>query len=196
MAGAASKSLDRVLPAADSDAGQFLARVRARRQWLPELGLPEFTDDELREVLPWLCAGRRSLDELRQADWLSALKHGLTPPQVQAVLREAPERLLVPSGNRISLQYEPGRPPVLAVRIQEIFGWRDTPRIAGGRVRVLLHLLGPNYRPQQVTDDLASFWSNGYQIIRKELKRRYPKHSWPEDPWTATAESRPKRKPS
>jgi ATP-dependent helicase HrpB len=118
----------------------------------------------------------------------------LTAPQRQAVEREAPERLTVPSGSRVALRYEEGRPPVLAVRIQEVFGLRDTPRIAGGRVRVLLHLLAPNYRPQQVTDDLASFWANTYPLVRKELRARYPKHAWPEDPWTATPERRPRRK--
>ena len=103
----------------------------------------------------------------------------------QALEREAPERLEVPSGSRIALAYEPGRPPVLAVRIQELFGLAETPRVAGGRVAVLLHLLGPNFRPQQVTDDLASFWRNTYPQVRRELKRRYPKHSWPDDPLSA-----------
>ncbi len=110
--------------------------------------------------------------------------------QRQAVEREAPERLAVPSGSRITLRYEEGRPPVLAVRIQEVFGLRETPRVAGGRVRVLLHLLAPNYRPQQVTDDLASFWANTYPLVRKELRVRYPKHAWPEDPCTASPQQR------
>ena len=117
----------------------------------------------------------------------------LTYPQLQAVEREAPERIAVPSGNRIAVAYEEGRPPVLAARIQELFGLTETPRVAGGRVKVLLHLLAPNYRPQQVTDDLASFWKNGYPIVRKELRGRYPKHAWPEDPWNAPPERRPRR---
>ena len=73
---------------------------------------------------------------------------------------------------------------MLAARIQELFGLAETPRVAGGRVPVLLHLLAPNHRPQQVTDDLASFWANTYQVVRKDLRARYPKHAWPEDPWT------------
>jgi ATP-dependent helicase HrpB len=84
----------------------------------------------------------------------------------------------------------------LAVRIQEVFGLRDTPRIAGGRVRVLLHLLAPNYRPQQVTEDLASFWANTYPVVSKELRARYPKHAWQEDPLAAAPERRPQRKRS
>ena len=95
---------------------------------------------------------------------------------------------MVPSGRSVPLRYEPGKPPVLAVRIQELFGWSETPRIARGRAAVLLHLLAPNMRPQQVTDDLRSFWNTGYQVVRKELRRRYPKHAWPEDPWSAKSE--------
>src|SRR5207302_3998262 len=136
----------------------------------------------------------RTFDEVRRADWLGLLQGKMTSAQAQAVEREAPERLQVPSGSRIALRYQVGRPPVLAVRIQEVFGLRDTPRVAGGRVRVLLHLLAPNYRPQQVTDDLASFWTNTYPQVRKELRARYPKHAWPEDPLAAVPERHPRRK--
>ena len=115
------------------------------------------------------------------------------PSQRQAVEREAPERIQVPSGSRIALRYELGKPPVLAVRIQEIFGLLATPRVAGGRVAVLCHLLAPNMRPQQITDDLASFWKNTYPQVRKDLRRRYPKHAWPEDPLEASG-ARPGRK--
>jgi len=182
LAEAAAAHLDQVLPPADSPAGSFLLRLRCLRQWMPELEMPAFDEHELREVFSWLTAGCRSFADLRNADWLGALQSKLTPRQRQAVEREAPERLLVPSGNHITLRYEPGRPPVLAVRIQEMFGLRDTPTVAAGRIRVLLHLLAPNFRTQQVTDDLASFWTNTYQQVRKELRARYPKHAWPEDP--------------
>jgi ATP-dependent helicase HrpB len=191
---AACTRLSRVLPEAESAAGAFLVRLRWLRDQTPEPALPEFNDAELRELLPWVCTGCRSFAEVRRANWLGILQGKLTNAQILDVEREAPERLQVPSGSRIAIQYERGRPPILAVRIQEIFGWRDTPRLAGGRVRVLLHLLAPNQRPQQVTDDLASFWNNTYQIIRKELRIRYPKHAWPEDPWNAPPEKRPKRK--
>ena len=92
------------------------------------------------------------------------------------------------------MDYEEGRPPVLAARIQELFGLTETPRLGGGRVKVLLHLLAPNYRPQQVTDDLASFWANTYPQVRKELRARYPRHAWPEDPYAAPPERRPRRR--
>jgi ATP-dependent helicase HrpB len=194
LAAAAAANLERVLPDADSSAGLYLTRVRCLGQWLPELGLPAFDEDQLRALLPGLCAGCRSFEDLREVGWLGAIQATLTHPQRQAVATEAPERLEVPSGSHIALRYEVGRPPVLAVRIQEVFGLRETPRIARGRVRVLLHLLAPNYRPQQVTDDLASFWANTYPQVRRELRARYPKHAWPEDPLSAPPERRPRRR--
>ena len=112
---------------------------------------------------------------------------GLIPDLIRSHAGEAPERIEVPSGSHIRIEYEEGRAPVLAARIQELFGLTETPRVATGRVKVLLHLLAPNHRPQQVTDDLASFWANTYPQVRKELRGRYPKHSWPDDPLTAEA---------
>ena len=185
---------DRIVPSADSPVGQFLTRLRCLLEWMPELNLPAFDDAELRELLPDLCPGCKSFADLQKAPWLPCLQNRLTHGQRQALDREAPERLLVPSGSRLALEYEESRPPILKVRIQEVFGWRETPRLAGGRVPVLLHLLAPSNRPQQVTDDLASFWANTYPRIRKELRVRYPKHAWPDDPTTAPAESRPGRR--
>jgi ATP-dependent helicase HrpB len=193
LATAAIQNLGRVLPAADSAAGVYLTRLQCLRGWLPELKLPAIADTELRELVTTLCHGCRSFADLQNADWLSAIHSRLSHIQRQAVDREAPERLQVPSGSRIALRYDVDRPPILAVRIQEIFGWHDTPRIAAGRVAVLLHLLAPNHRPQQVTDDLASFWKNTYPQIRKELRARYPKHAWPENPLEAVAKRRPRR---
>lgn len=187
LAAAALSNWERIRPANDSPAGQYLLRLRCVRTWMPDLGLPAFDESEMRELLGWLCASCRSFDDLRKADWLGAFKGRMTHQQRTAVDREAPERIEVPSGSQIALTYEEGRPPVLAVRIQEVFGLADTPRIAGGRVKVLLHLLAPNFRPQQVTDDLASFWANTYPTVRKELRARYPKHAWPEDPLAAEA---------
>jgi ATP-dependent helicase HrpB len=194
LAAAAAERLERLVPPADSPAGLYRTRVRCLRRWMPELQLPAFDDDGMRELLTALSQGCRSFADLRRAPWLEAMQGRLSHAQRHAVERETPERLAVPSGSRIALRYEEGRPPVLAVRIQEVFGLRETPRLAGGRVRVLLHLLAPNYRPQQVTDDLASFWANTYPQVRKELRARYPKHAWPEDPWSATPERRPRRK--
>ncbi len=194
LAVAASDRFDRVFPPEDDEATQFVQRVRCLNQWMPGLDLPGLDDAPLRALLPLIAHGCRSLAELRRGPWLLHLKNQFSYQQLQTIEREVPERIQVPSGSQIKLRYEPGKPPILAVRIQEIFGLEETPRIAGGRVRVLLHLLAPNYRPQQVTEDLRSFWENTYPVVRKELRVRYPKHAWPEDPWTAEAQSRPRRK--
>jgi ATP-dependent helicase HrpB len=195
LAEAAARDWDRVFPTDDAGVNSFLARVRCLAGWMPELKLPTFAEAELQSVLLELCQTRRSFDELRKAPWLDTLKARLTWPQREAVDREAPERFAVPSGSHIGLTYEVGRPPVLAVRIQEVFGLRQTPRVAGGRVPVVLHLLAPNMRTQQITDDLESFWANGYPRVRKDLRARYPKHPWPEDPWTAEPTRRTKKPP-
>jgi ATP-dependent helicase HrpB len=182
---AAAPHLKAVMPLEDDEFHGYLTRIRCLQAWRPDLTLPECNEAMLLDLLHELCQGRRSFAELKSAPWLSTLQSRLDYSLQQTIDREAPERIAVPTGNRISLVYEEGRPPILAVRIQEIFGMKQTPRIAGGRIPVLLHLLAPNMRPQQVTDDLASFWANTYADVRKELKRRYPKHSWPEDPLTA-----------
>ena len=173
---------------------ELRARVACLAEWRPELELLPADEPAFAELLPMLVAGRRSFRDLAAAPVLDTFLGSLTHQQRTALDRDAPERIPVPSGSRLKLTYEPGRPPVLAVRIQEVFGLAETPTVAGGRVRVLLHLLAPNRRPQQVTDDLASFWRDVYQVVRKELRARYPKHDWPENPLQAKARSRPKRR--
>jgi ATP-dependent helicase HrpB len=194
LAEAAAKRFERVWPKDDKDLERFVARVRCLAQWMPDLGLPSFDEASLAAALPQLCEGRRSFDEVRGAPWLDALRARMTYQQLQALEREAPDKLGVPSGSHIRIEYEVGKAPVLAARIQELFGLAETPRIAGGRVGVLMHLLSPNYRPQQITEDLRSFWDNTYPQVKKELSRRYPRHSWPDDPWSATPERRPRRR--
>lgn len=187
LAREAQQQLDRYLPAADSAAGSFLARVRWLAASLPDLGLPAFDDGQLAAMLPEVCVGLRSLDDIPTADWLSRLQQEVGYERIAEIERLAPREIELTNGNRHPLVYEAGRPPMLAVRIQELFGVHETPRIGGGRVAVLLHLLGPNYRPQQVTADLASFWANTYPEVKKELRRRYPKHAWPDDPLATQA---------
>src|SRR5690606_3780762 len=104
----------------------------------------------------------------------------------------APRRIAVPSGQDRPVTYQHGQPPVLAVKLQELFGLADTPRVADGRVPVLLHLLSPGGKPLQVTQDLRSFWANTDPEVKKAMKGRYPRHPWPDDPWTATATRRAK----
>jgi ATP-dependent helicase HrpB len=168
----------------------WLARVAWLRRELPDLGLPELGDADLAELVRELCAGCTTRAEVAAKpalDWLAAR---LDRSQQQAVAEHAPERFTVPTGNAIRLQYGQDGAPVLAVRLQELFGLTATPRLARGRVPILLHLLAPNYRVEQITQDLASFWANTYPQVRKDLRARYPKHSWPDDPLTAPPQAR------
>ncbi len=178
-----------ILPWSEA-ARQWRWRVQAVRRWQPELALPAFDDAALLDGLEtWLLphlAGVRRLDALTPGQLSQAVAGLLDYPQRQAVERLAPESVRVPSGRQLRLDYGGEDPPVLAVKLQELFGMADTPRVADGRVPVTLHLLSPARRPIQVTRDLASFWENTYPEVRKELKGRYPKHPWPGDPWGAT----------
>ena len=185
LAREAAVQLTRVLPADDSPAGKFLSRLRWLSAAQPDWEMPACDNAALAAMLPEVCRGLRSLEEIRHADWLSHLQGRVGYDRLAEIDRYAPTHVQLCTGKRHALAYAPGSPPVLAVRIQELFGVRETPRIGGGQVTVLLHLLGPNHRPQQVTDDLASFWTNTYPSVKKELRRRYPKHAWPDDPLTA-----------
>jgi ATP-dependent helicase HrpB len=180
--------------AADEPSVALMARVALLRQYMPEHPWPTFSDQELVDALVDLCPGKRSVEELVREGLVNALRARLVYPMNRLLEEHAPDSLEVPSGSQIKLDYAIGQPPVLAARLQELFGWTQTPRIAGGRVRVRLHLLGPNYRPVQITDDLENFWATTYFQVRKDLRARYPKHKWPEDPLSATAEARGRRK--
>ncbi|MEO7052395.1 MAG: ATP-dependent helicase HrpB [Rhodanobacter sp.] len=184
-----------VLPWSDH-ARRLRARVLALRTWMPELVLPDLSDPALLATLDsWLgpyLAGQHRLDALRPDDLAQALTALLDHPQRQRLDAQAPEHLLVPSGQSRRLEYVGTAAPVLAVKLQELFGLADTPRVADGRIAVTLHLLSPAGRPIQVTQDLRGFWERTYPEVRKELKGRYPRHPWPDDPWTAKATHRAK----
>jgi ATP-dependent helicase HrpB len=179
---------------------QWQARVLCLRLWRSHEAWPDVSTDVLLKsagewLLPWLTQVRRR-DDFKRIELLPLLQN-LLPWELQQQLDKlAPEKITVPSGSQIALVYTPdGSAPVLAVRLQELFGLPETPAINEGRTRVMIHLLSPAYRPVQVTQDLRSFWQNTYQDVRKELRIRYPKHHWPEDPWTAEAVRGVKRKP-
>jgi len=178
---------------ADESARNWLNRLAFLRQAMPEHPWPKLDAEELADLLASSAHGKRSLQELRQIPLLPLLQGTLPYPLNRDFEQFAPQDIEVPTGRRISLQYDAGAKPVLAVRLQELFGWTQTPRIAGGRVPVLIHLLGPNYRPVQITEDLASFWATTYFQVRKDLRTRYPKHSWPENPLTATPQAKGSR---
>ncbi len=158
------------------------------RAWRPELDLPDVSDDALtRTVDVWLSpylTGKRRIEAVQAAELSEALSAMLDYEQRRALDAHAPEELKVPSGMSRRLVYgtrddDPGAPPVLAVKLQELFGLSDTPQVGDGRVPVMLHLLSPAGRPIQVTQDLAGFWNRTYPEVRKELKGRYPKHPGP-----------------
>ncbi|MBD9377727.1 MULTISPECIES: ATP-dependent helicase HrpB [unclassified Pseudoxanthomonas] len=176
--------------------GQWRERVRCLREWMPELGLPDLSDEALLADLDrWLrpaFAGKSRLDALGESELAEALKSPLDWSLRQRVDALAPTRIIVPSGMERRIEYAHGQPPVLAVKLQELFGLAETPRIADGRVPLTLHLLSPGGRPLQVTQDLRGFWERTYPEVKKEMKGRYPKHPWPDDPWTAQATHRAK----
>ncbi|KRG63588.1 RNA helicase [Stenotrophomonas humi] len=181
---------------------QWRGRVMGLRHWMSELELPDLSDTALLATLDdWLLpafTGKTRLDALSEEELGEALKSGIDWNTRQLIDRHAPVRISVPSGMDRRIDYtldDDGitpRPPVLAVKLQELFGLADTPRIADGRVPLLLHLLSPGGKPLQVTGDLKNFWQNTYAEVKKEMKGRYPRHPWPDDPWSATATHRAK----
>lgn len=183
------------LPWSDS-LRQWRERVRCLRDWLPEAGFPDLSDEALLAALTgWLqpaFAGKTRLDALGEDELADALKSRMEWSQRQRIDQLAPARLSVPSGMERKVEYAHGQPPVLAVKLQELFGLADTPRVADGRIAVVLHLLSPGGKPLQVTQDLRGFWERTYPEVKKEMKGRYPRHPWPDDPWSATATHRAK----
>ena len=172
--------------------------MRNRSEWLRRNGLvdsdwPDLSDEHLLATLPaWLGPhvwGLVRLEQLRRIDMNSALRSLLDERRRRQIEQMAPTHVLTPAGSRIALEYGEGIQPVMAVRLQEMFGQKESPVVAGGRVRVLLHLLSPAGRPLAVTSDLSSFWANAYSDVRKQMRGRYPKHSWPEDPGSAVPHS-------
>ena len=182
----------------DDAARQWQARVLCMRAWFPQENWPDVSDAELVASLDdWLgpyLDGITRRDHLARLDLGQALKAQLDWNQTKQLDQDAPTHLEVPSGSRLRLEYAPGASPVLAVKLQEMFGLADTPRVARGHVAVTLHLLSPARRPIQVTQDLRGFWDRTYAEVKKELKGRYPKHPWPEDPWNADPTARRARK--
>jgi ATP-dependent helicase HrpB len=186
----------RIKPTFSTAARQFQRRVLFVKKAFPEEAWPDLSDNVLLArpeewLLPWL-SGVRTAQALAGIDLAAALRAKLTREQQRLLDSRAPVAVMVPSGSRITLDYTAGGQPVLAVKLQELFGLADTPQIAEGRVRVLLHLLSPARRPVQITQDLRNFWNSVYPEVKKDLKGRYPRHPWPDDPWNAVPTRRTK----
>jgi ATP-dependent helicase HrpB len=174
-------------------------RLRQRLAFLHHIepDWPDVSDAALAQSIDsWLAprlVGLRRRDEVARLDLGKALLESLDWNQRSVLDALAPTHLTVPSGSSIPIDYSDPAAPVLAVRLQEMFGATDTPRIAGGRVPLTLHLLSPAQRPLQVTRDLAGFWRTSYFDVKKEMRGRYPKHHWPDDPLSATPTARAKK---
>jgi ATP-dependent helicase HrpB len=168
------------------------ARVMSVKSWRPEEHWPDVSDENLlRTANEWLAPFLHAVykrSDFQRLD-LNQIISTLLPWDLSNKLDHlAPNRLAVPSGSMIKINYNiSGDAPVLEVRLQEMFGLLETPTVNDGRTKVMLHLLSPGYKPVQVTQDLKSFWQTAYHEVRKELRMRYPRHHWPEDPWTAEA---------
>lgn len=166
-----------------SDATQrWLNRLHLAQRTFPEQQFPTVTMNDALPFAPEFCEGKRNVKELEALDLVPWLSTQLTYPQQKFLDDYFPERIALPNGRSAKLHYESNGNVVLSTRLQDCFGWKETPRIGQGRVRLTLELLAPNHRPVQITQDLASFWRSTYAEVRKELFRRYPKHKWPENP--------------
>ncbi len=169
----------------DRRSRQIQARVNCLRSWQSERDWPDMSDDQLLNNLSWLepyLIDVTRAEQLKKFNMQKIFDAMLGWKKSQKLEQDAPVSLVVPSGTKIRIEYRAEEPPILAVRIQEMFGQSVTPTICGGKVPLLLHLLSPAQRPIQVTSDLAGFWQRSYPEVKKELKGRYPKHFWPDDP--------------
>ena len=179
------------------EAVQLRLRLQCAAQWLPEESWPAMDDETLLATLErWLLPemnGVRDMRGLRQINLVSALLHLLTWSQRQRLDSALPTHYTVPTGSRLPIRYDSEKPPALAVRLQEMFGEAQNPAIAEGRVPLVLELLSPAQRPLQITRDLAAFWRGAYPQVQKEMKGRYPKHAWPDDPASALPTRRTKK---
>lgn len=174
------------LLAANEPLANWLSRLRFLNRMKSDWALP--SPEQIREALDQASYGENSLTKVAEKDLVPFFENLLPAEQSAALARECPAFLVVPTGNRLPIRYSEEQGAQLEVRLQELFGLKAAPNVAGQPLTLVL--LAPNYRPVQVTRDLASFWQNGYPEVRKEMRARYPKHSWPDDPLTAAPQAK------
>jgi ATP-dependent helicase HrpB len=162
----------------DEEVEDWLARVEFLAGACPDLGLEPLSDEDRRLIIHDICSGARSVAEARGRPVLPALQEWYGWEKVRLVDRHAPARLEMPGGRRAKIRYPKGREPYLEAKIQDLFTLIETPRIAAGRVPLVVHILAPSMRPVQVTKDLKSFWAESYPKLKPALARRYPRHKW------------------
>ncbi|EDW6447092.1 ATP-dependent RNA helicase HrpB, partial [Salmonella enterica subsp. enterica serovar Java] len=179
------------------EAEQFRLRLHCAAKWLPEYDWPAVDEASLLATLEnWLLphmTGVQSLRSLKSLNVTQALRGLLDYAMLQRLDSELPGHYTVPTGSRITIRYHEDNPPALAVRMQEMFGEASTPTLAQGRVPLVLELLSPAQRPLQITRDLSAFWQGAYREVQKEMKGRYPKHVWPDDPANTAPTRRTKK---
>lgn len=178
---------------------QWQARILSLRTWQIDYPWPDVSTEALLETIeewmPLYLNQVKRVDDFAKLNLPEILNNSISWEMQQKLASDAPTHIDVPSGSSIRLEYKSdGSAPILSVRLQELFGLADTPTVNNGKIKVLLHMLSPGYKPVQVTQDLKNFWNTTYSEVKKELKNRYPKHSWPDDPWTAEAVRGVKRK--
>ena len=156
----------------------WIARVRSVAGWFPERGLIDYGDEDLAVIRAELASGCVRAREVEAKAAIDALRGALSWDDIQFVEKMAPAAIATPRGFKMKIEYAPGSPPRGRAKIQDFYGLDETPKVAGGRVALVVEILGPNYRPLQVTQDLANFWRVLYPEMRNELKRRYPRHEW------------------
>jgi ATP-dependent helicase HrpB len=162
----------------DHSVDQWMVRVNCLAQWCPELQLPPITGEDKDAMIRRVCLDATSYKEIKERPVWGAVKAHLTAAQQALVEKHAPERIELPNGRHSKIAYSLAQPPFISVRIQDLYDVKHTPRLAMNRIPVVVHILGPNQRPVQVTQDLAGFWREHYPRIKQELQRKYPKHEW------------------
>lgn len=171
-------------------AKNWFERFSFAKQFITDIDWPDFDKEASLRIAEAVAMSEKNLAEVRKKDLLPYLSMVLTPEQKKILDTEAPVGFTIPSGRFVKVDYSSPAQPTIEARLQEFFGWMDSPLIAKGKVKVRVQLLGPNYRPVQITSDLKGFWSSSYQDVRKELRARYPKHDWPENPLMAVAKQK------
>lgn len=166
----------------DDAVEQWTARLNLIAKLMPELGLPSWQDDDRVAAIAQICHGAVSYKEIKEAPVWPVLRDWLSPMQHQSLEQHAPESIKLSADRKAKITYPAEGDPYIAVKVQHLFGTWETPRIAGGKLPLLVHICAPNQRPWQMTKDLASFWKQGYTQMKKDLAGRYPKHDWPENP--------------
>jgi ATP-dependent helicase HrpB len=166
------------IPKWNDQVEKWIARVNCLAHGCPDYGIPLIDEDARRTMIQEICLGAVCRRDLKDRAVWPTVKSWLSPAQMAMIDKQAPEKIMLPSGFSARIRYEENQPPVLSATIQKLYGLEETPRIGFGQIPVVIEALAPNQRPQQKTTDMKSFWTNSYPLIKKELKGRYPKHEW------------------